>query len=174
MWRKSSEGKPPSNPAGSGSSAPWTPHREGSAPFAGNSPDTSLLTQGLTFRGDFSGTSDLYVDAAVEGKIHLAQSNVTIGPNGRVQAELLAREISVEGSHQGNLRADDRIVLGPMSRVRGNVTSRRIRMEEGATLNGKVEMDSGKAANSPLAGRPADKKAKELDPAVSAKQDEAK
>jgi cytoskeletal protein CcmA (bactofilin family) len=180
MWRKSSESKPSSpdtqpasNVAESSSSAPFRPHRESSDSLAESAANSSRLTPGLIFRGDFSGSSDLYVDAAVEGKIQLAQSQVTIGPNGRVQAELLAREARVQGSLKGNLRADDRIVLGPASRVRGNLTTRRIHIEEGATLNGKVEMDSGKAGNSPTT-RPTERKAKELDSVLSAKQEGTK
>lgn len=182
MWRKSSEGKPsspatqpPFNPTGPGSSAPLTPHRESSGSFSGTLSDGSRLTQGLVFRGDFSGTSDLYIDGALEGNIRLAQSNVTIGPNAHVQAaELIAREISVHGSLKGNLRANDRIMLGPTSRVRGNLASRRIHIEEGASFSGKVEMDSGKASSALAAGRPAENKEKELDSVLSTKQEETK
>lgn len=179
MWRKSSEGKPsapaaqpPFDPPGPGSSAPLTPRRESSAPFSGPLSDSSRFTQGLILRGDFSGTSDLYIDGALEGKIQLAQSNVTIGPNARVKGELIAREISVHGSLKGNLRANDRIMLGSTSSVRGNLASRRIHIEEGASFSGKVEMDSGKTSSTSAPGRPAESKEKELDSVLSTKQEE--
>jgi cytoskeletal protein CcmA (bactofilin family) len=65
---------------------------------------------------------------------------VTVGPNGRVQADIEAREIIIEGSVQGNLKAGERVQLGAQSKVQGSVLTPRFAIEDGARLRGKVEM----------------------------------
>jgi cytoskeletal protein CcmA (bactofilin family) len=105
--------------------------------------DTSTPTSigsGLKIRGELSGTSDLFIDGDVEGKITLNNSRVAVGSNGRVQADIEAREIVVEGKVQGNLAASQSIRLGSSSKVEGEVLTPRITIEEGARLRGKVEM----------------------------------
>jgi cytoskeletal protein CcmA (bactofilin family) len=116
----------------------------------------SSLGSGLKIRGELSGSSDLYIDGEAQGKITLADSRVTIGPNGRVQADIEAREIIIEGTVQGNLKARESIRLGPSSKVQGSVLTPRIGIDDGATLRGKVEMTkAGESKASAAAEKPA-------------------
>jgi cytoskeletal protein CcmA (bactofilin family) len=100
----------------------------------------TTIASGLKINGEISGTSDLYIDGETQGKIRLANARVTIGPNGRVQADIEAREIIIEGSVQGNLKAGERVQLGAQSKVEGSVLTPRIAIDDGARLRGKVEM----------------------------------
>jgi cytoskeletal protein CcmA (bactofilin family) len=100
----------------------------------------SSIGAGLKIRGELSGSSDLYIDGEAQGKITLLDSRVTVGPNGRVQADIEAREIIVEGSVQGNLKARENVRLGSSSKVEGSVLTPRIGIDDGAKLRGKVEM----------------------------------
>jgi cytoskeletal protein CcmA (bactofilin family) len=116
----------------------------------------SSIGSGLKIRGELSGNSDLYIDGEAQGKITLADSRVTIGPKGRVQADIEAREIIVEGSVQGNLKARENVRLGSSSKVQGSVLTPRIGIDDGATLRGKVEMTrAGESKGSVTAGKPA-------------------
>jgi cytoskeletal protein CcmA (bactofilin family) len=100
----------------------------------------SSLGSGLKIRGELSGRSDLYIEGEAEGKITLSDSRVTIGPNGRVQADIEAREIIIEGTVQGNLRALESVRLLSSSKVQGSILTPRIGVDDGAKLRGKVEM----------------------------------
>jgi len=158
MWNKSAEAKasPPAsdvpgqaaitpnvNPTQSQPTpAPVAPQPPAySAPSAATAPtSTTIISTGLKVSGDFSGNSDLYIDGEVLGKIRLASARVTVGPNGRVQADIEAREIVIEGSVHGNLKAGERVQLGATSRMQGSLVSPRIAIEDGARLRAKVEM----------------------------------
>jgi cytoskeletal protein CcmA (bactofilin family) len=98
------------------------------------------IGSGLKIRGELSGSSDLFIDGEAQGKITLADSRVTVGPNGRVQADIEAREIIIEGTVQGNLNARESVRLGPCCKVQGSIVTPRIGIEDGAGLRGKVEM----------------------------------
>jgi cytoskeletal protein CcmA (bactofilin family) len=102
--------------------------------------NVATISSGLKIRGDISGNCHLIIEGEAHGKIHLVNGRVTVGPTGRVHSDIEAPEISIEGTVQGNLRARDSVRMGPTSHVQGSVLSTRIRIEDGASFRGKVEM----------------------------------
>ena len=109
----------------------------------------STISAGLKIRGDISGDCHLIIEGETHGKIHLANGRVTVGASGRVNADIDAPEIAIEGNVQGNLRARDNVRMGAASHVQGSVLTPRIRIEDGACFRGKVEMTRpGHAAES--------------------------
>jgi cytoskeletal protein CcmA (bactofilin family) len=108
----------------------------------------TTIAAGLKISGEISGATDLYIDGEAQGKVRLPSARVTVGPNGRVQADIEAREIIVEGTVQGNLKAGERLHLGAASRVQGSILTPRIAIEDGARLRGKVEMVRGNSQSS--------------------------
>lgn len=100
----------------------------------------STISAGLKIRGEITGTSDLTIDGDTQGKIRIANGRVTVGPNGHVSADIDAREIVINGTVQGNLKATESVRLGPSSRVEGSVLTPRIGIDDGARLRGNVEM----------------------------------
>jgi cytoskeletal protein CcmA (bactofilin family) len=103
-------------------------------------PSSSVIGAGLKIRGEISGNSDLHIEGEAQGQIRLTGGRVSVGPNGNVQADVDAREISIEGALQGNLKASESVRLGPSSKVQGSILAPRIGIEDGARLRGKVEM----------------------------------
>src|SRR5690348_7839166 len=128
------------------------------------SPSASRINSGLKITGEVFGDSDLVIDGEVQGKVRLSSGRVTVGSSGRVTAEIEAREIVVEGTVQGNLKAADSVRLGPAGRVTGSVMTPRIAIDDGARLRGKVETipPAGQSRGSSLA-TPATRVAKELE-----------
>src|ERR1700690_1913144 len=177
MWRRTEELKPSSPGADAAEPAATTPTFDTAAipraetaarfvpaapvaaafnPTPAAAPDVaaainavSTISAGLKIRGDISGSCHLVIEGEAHGKIHLANGRVTVGPSGRVNADIVAPEISIEGNVQGNLHARDNVRLGPASHVQGSVLTPRIRIEDGARFRGKVEMTRpGHAADS--------------------------
>ena len=162
MWRKSTEGKlssdvpqqpastpaatikPPVSSAPPIATAPAIPALVSEQPKA--LPGTSRIHSGLKIHGEISGSSDLYIDGEMQGKIRLGGSQVTIGPNGNLQADIEAQEIFIDGSVRGNLKACEGVHLGKTGRLQGSVVTPRIGIEDGARLRGKVEMTRGSSA----------------------------
>jgi cytoskeletal protein CcmA (bactofilin family) len=113
----------------------------------------SRISAGLKIKGEISGTADLVIDGQVEGKVRVASGRLTVGASGRVQADVEAREIVVNGQLIGNLKATDRVQIGSSGSVQGAVTSPRIGIDDGAQLTGKVE--TGQAAETAPAAKAA-------------------
>ena len=91
-------------------------------------------------RTEFDGLVLLHGPARIEGRIRgeiRSQDRVWLGPDARVEGRIEAREVVVEGCVEGDLRAHRRIALGASARVRGSLVSPRLRLEDGAQLEGR-------------------------------------
>lgn len=109
----------------------------------------ACISQGIRIKGEVTGTEDLFVDGLVEGKLNLtANSCLTVGPNGNVKADLIAREIIVRGRVEGKVIARDKLQIGSTGQITGEVQTDRLAIEDGALLRGKVE--AGKQLNKPV------------------------
>lgn len=98
------------------------------------------IGKSVCIKGELSGSEDIYVDGQVEGSIQLSGNSLTIGPNGRISANITAKNVTVGGSLDGNIQASERTEFRKSAVVNGDVQSRRIAIEEGAFFNGKLEI----------------------------------
>jgi cytoskeletal protein CcmA (bactofilin family) len=113
--------------------------------------DRAIIGPSIMIKGDVTGEEDLVIQGRVEGKVDLAQHHVTVGANGRVKANVLGRSVTVEGSVEGDLRAEEQIIIRKSGNVRGNVAAPRVTIEDGATFQGSIDMERKGAAKSPTA-----------------------
>ena len=105
----------------------------------------------IQIKGELQGDEDLVIDGRVEGKIELREHNLTIGQNGRIKADLHARNIVIAGEVTGNAFAAERVEIAPSGRLSGDITAPRITIADGAHFKGAVDMEKGAAAK--VAGR---------------------
>ncbi len=161
MWKRENE-TGSSSPAQSGStssSGSSTPRPDPEPTPARPTPssgDRAVLSPSIVVRGEVSGDEDLVIEGRIEGKINLRQNAVTVGAKGRVAAEIHARAIQIDGEVEGNLTAEEQIVLRKTSRVRGDLVSPRVTIEDGARFKGTIDMEKKGAVAAPSAGpRPA-------------------
>jgi cytoskeletal protein CcmA (bactofilin family) len=120
----------------------WRPCMD--APKSG---EFALIGKSVVIKGELSGSEDLYLDGQVEGSIELRNHNLTVGPNGKVKANVSAKGVVIQGKLEGSVTASERVELRQSAVVTGDVMTQRISIEEGAFLKGKVDIqkDSGKA-----------------------------
>src|ERR1700688_4269927 len=133
MWRKQDEPKAPSPSASAPKSAtpaanaPQSPAESRIPPATGvalSSPPAGHLTRLLVIKGEITGHEDLFIDGEVHGKIRLDGAKLTIGPDGRVMAEIEAREVVVRGEFKGNIKAPERVQIAASGRVTGEISAR--------------------------------------------------
>ena len=106
------------------------------------------IGQSLLIRGEVTGSEDMAIQGTVEGTIDLTEHNLTIGPKGRIQANVSAKAVVVQGEITGNINASEKVELAGTSRVNGEIIAPRIIIADGARLKGSVDM-SGVQPDSP-------------------------
>ncbi len=102
--------------------------------------EVTLISKSVVIKGELSCSEDLYIDGQVEGTINPKGNRLTIGPNGRVKANVNARAVIVHGKLEGNIHASDRVDLKQSAVVTGNIATQRISIDEGAYFKGGVNI----------------------------------
>ena len=102
--------------------------------------EMTLISKSVAIKGEVSCDEDLYIDGQVEGTIDPKGYRLTIGPNGRVKANITARAVVVQGRLEGNIQASDRVDLKQSAVVMGDIATQRISIDEGAYFKGNVNI----------------------------------
>jgi cytoskeletal protein CcmA (bactofilin family) len=101
--------------------------------------------------GEISSDEELFVDGELEGSLEL-RNRLTIGPTGKVQANIKANEVVVFGSVRGNVEAEHRISLRAGATIVGDIKTAGIVIEDGAYFKGGIDISRSepvKANSSP-------------------------
>ncbi len=150
MWKKEdvkSQGVPENStaavPAVSSGAASTAP-RDMSSALPVSPRAAACISQGIRIKGEVTGSEDLFIDGHLEGKLNLANSSLTVGPNGEIKADIYAREVIVRGRVDGKIVGREKIQLWNTGNVAGDLQTERLTIEDGAVLRGRVEIETGK------------------------------
>lgn len=166
--RSSFPERPASSPGSFG--APPAPPRPTPAAQDVEAPRIPVLGKTLLFRGELTAEEDVILQGRVEGSIRHAR-NLIIGTEGSVLGDVYASHLTVEGLVEGDLHGSEAVIVRATAQVRGNIFAPRVGIMEGATFNGRVEMDpnaaAGQAGNSRSGARQSSAPARSAAPAAS-------
>ena len=102
-----------------------------------------IIGKSVIIKGELSGSEDLTIEGQVEGKIELKQHVLTIGPHGRIRAQIFAKVVVVLGEVLGNIKASDKVVIRENGAVEGDIVAPRVAIAEGARFRGKIDIQQG-------------------------------
>lgn len=106
--------------------------------------DRAIIGPTLKIQGEVSGEEDLLIQGQIDGKISVKGQSVTIGKSGRVQADVHAKTIRVEGRVRGDLFGLQEVVIEASGDVEGNLVAPSVRLENGSRFKGSIDMESAK------------------------------
>jgi cytoskeletal protein CcmA (bactofilin family) len=115
--------------------------------------ERATIGPSISIRGDVTGDEDLVIEGRVDGSVVLDAHAVTVGGEGRVRASITGRVITVEGHVEGDLTAQEQIVLRGTAQVQGDVKAPRVVLEDGASFRGLVDMGTPPEPRKAGAGR---------------------
>ena len=104
------------------------------------------IGKSVVIKGELSGSEDLTIEGNVEGKIELRENTLTIGPNGKIHAEIFAKAVIVLGEVTGNVTATEKVDIRDNGSVDGDVSAPRVAIAEGAHFRGAIDMQRGTQA----------------------------
>jgi cytoskeletal protein CcmA (bactofilin family) len=150
MWKRKDEPEPVVNPVKEVNTVSTMPQEK--RPELGHElpkgGTVAHIGKSVLVKGELSGSEDLYIDGQVEGTIELREHNLTIGPNGRVEANVNAKEVVMLGTLKGNVRAAERVEIRKSGSVIGDLVAARVIIEDGAYFKGSIDIQkAGDAAS---------------------------
>src|SRR5438552_1428806 len=169
MWKRD-EGVRPTGGQPTAAPQPSAPSMAGTPalrPEAGHHMEKDIVNIGksVVIKGKLNGREDLTIEGHVEGTIQLRDHVLTIGPNGRIKAQVFAKSVIVLGEVTGNVTASDKVDIGDNGSVDGDIISPRVAIAEGAHFRGRVDMHR-KAGQAPQGPKPEMKAAAPPQPAA--------
>ena len=111
---------------------------------------TSIIGPGMTVVGACKTEGTIRIEGRVEGNVESGTA-IVIGEDAVVIGDVIAEDAVVAGRIQGRLRIASRVELQASSDVEGEIDSRRMALEEGATVNATVKLGSRGSEPSSLA-----------------------
>lgn len=102
---------------------------------------TAIIGRSIQIKGELTGNEDLTIDGTVEGKIELKENSLTIGPNGKIKADINAKAVTITGEVHGNVTAEEKVEIRETGKLRGDIVAPRLVIAEGAFFKGSVEME---------------------------------
>src|SRR5882724_5475777 len=144
MWKRdeavrpsSQPAAPPPSPAPAPPAQAYTPRSEASSTME---KDIVNIGKSVVIKGELNGSEDLTIEGHVEGTIQLKEHVLTIGPNGKIKAQVFAKSVIVLGEVTGNVTASDKVDIRDNGSVDGDIVSPRVAIAEGAHFRGSVDM----------------------------------
>lgn len=135
MWKKEEDETPADTPGA-------TPRRERAGPGA-SAVQHAAIGPSISINGEVTGDEDLLIEGRVDGSVDLKQHSVTVGPEGKVNANISGRVVTVEGTVKGDLDAHEQVILRSSAVVEGDISAPRVVLEDGASFRGGVDMGEG-------------------------------
>ena len=99
------------------------------------------IGKSVVIKGELNGSEDLTIEGQVEGKIELRQNVLTIGPNGKIKAEVFAKSVIVLGEVTGNVGASERVDIRDNGSVEGDIVAPRVAIADGAHFRGREALE---------------------------------
>jgi cytoskeletal protein CcmA (bactofilin family) len=117
--------------------------------------DIVNIGKSVVIKGELNGSEDLTIEGHVEGTIQLREHVLTIGPNGKIKAQVFAKSVIVLGEVTGNVTASEKVDIRDNGSVDGDIISPRVAIAEGAHFRGSVDMQRKGQPAQPQAAKPA-------------------
>lgn len=113
--------------------------RDRSTQLNGQDTVISIIGPGMRVVGDCETEGSVRIEGEVKGAVRAGKA-VVIGRDGVVHGDVHTQDAVVSGTVTGSVVAVSRLELQATSRIDGDIQARRLQLEEGAVLNGKVQM----------------------------------
>ena len=108
-------------------------------PEPAQSRQSAAIGASMTIKGEIRAREELLVDGEVEGSLE-SQSALTVGPNGKVRANIKAREVIVYGSVRGNVEVAEKIAIRDQGSLVGDIKAAGISIDDGAYFKGSIDI----------------------------------
>jgi cytoskeletal protein CcmA (bactofilin family) len=103
----------------------------------------TMIGEGTSLEGSIVVPHSIRIDGSLKGKIETSET-LTVGENGVIEADIIAKSAIIAGKVVGNLSVEDRVELESQASFIGDLKTRDLIINEGATFHGNCSMDNGK------------------------------
>jgi cytoskeletal protein CcmA (bactofilin family) len=100
----------------------------------------AVLGKNVVIQGQIRSREDLTIEGEVDGTIEMLEHRLTIATEGKVRANVKAREIEVLGSIEGKIEAVEKVYIRKSAHLVGDIHSAGVIIEDGGYIKGSIEL----------------------------------
>jgi cytoskeletal protein CcmA (bactofilin family) len=100
---------------------------------------TAAIGPSMQIKGEIRSREELLIDGDVEGVME-SESLLTVGRNGKVRANIKAREVVIFGTVRGDVEVTEKIAIREQGSLIGNIKSAGIIIDDGAYFKGSIDI----------------------------------
>ena len=101
----------------------------------------SMIGSNVEITGNIVSDQDLIIQGQVSGSVTAKSSDVTVGIDGQLKADISAKIVKIEGAVIGDIVGEEKVVIAKTGNVVGNIQAPRVNLEDGAKFKGSIEMN---------------------------------
>ena len=105
------------------------------------SEEKTTIGERITIEGSIRGEENLAIEGAMKGNIEMGKHNFSIGPNGRIDGEIHAQDVTINGQFKGTIKALGKVAVTKKADFNGEIKAKSFSVEDGAYFKGVVELD---------------------------------
>jgi cytoskeletal protein CcmA (bactofilin family) len=118
----------------------------GTSSISENSDKVNVILSGTEITGDIVSNSNLLIEGDVIGNISCS-GRVQVGTSGKIKGNLVCANADIEGSLDGELTIESLLILRSTARIKGDIQTLKLNIEEGAFFEGACVMKSPVSTN---------------------------
>jgi cytoskeletal protein CcmA (bactofilin family) len=100
----------------------------------------TIMGEGTLLEGTLTVPHSVRIDGVLKGKLETTET-LTVGTTGHIEADIIAKNAIIGGTVRGNLSVEDRVELEANASLIGDLKTRDLIINEGATFHGNCAMD---------------------------------
>ena len=128
--------------------------KDASSAISAQSPNNkkTIIGEGVIIEGKISGSGNLIIEGMIEGDVELEGGSVTVGPKGRIEGGMIAKDAVISGQVSGKINAKGTVRIARHADFSGEIKAQSISIDDGAFFKGKIEMDRAPNRNTEATG----------------------
>ena len=118
------------------------------------SEEKTTIGERISIEGNIRGEENLAIEGAMKGNIEMGKHDFSIGPNGRIDGEIHAQNVTINGQFKGTIKASGKVAVTKKADFNGEIKAKSFSVEDGAYFKGVVELDREPHKKSAATERP--------------------
>jgi len=106
----------------------------------------TIIGRHISIEGNIVGKEDLMIEGTVKGSVELEEHHLIVGPEGKVDGEVHAQDVTISGQLTGNINALGMVMITKEANFDGEIKAKSLSVEDGAYLKAAIELESKKKA----------------------------
>lgn len=97
----------------------------------------TIIGSSIKVKGNFNGQGDIIIEGVLEGSLK-TESNVFIGEQAKINANIEALEVLISGEVSGNIKVKKYLAISKTAHITGDIQCGEISIERGAKITGLI------------------------------------